>query len=257
LIDHSFGYYWLAFFGLILVRYFFIAGGAYWLFYSHWKQTPGRRELRRSPPSLRAIQRDITLSLLSAIVFAFCAAFIILEYELGKTLLYTQTHQYGLWYLAISFLAVLVLQDTYFYFIHRAFHHPLVFKWMHHGHHRSGDPSPWTSFAFDLPEGFVQALFFVGIVFIIPLHFSTLIAVLLTMTVWAVWNHLGFELLPASFSRHWLGKWLIGPTHHAIHHRKYTSHYGLYFTVWDRLLGTQDPNYDKAFDATLKRQPNE
>jgi uncharacterized membrane protein len=29
------------------------------------------------------------------------------------------------------------------------------------------------------------------------------------------------------------------------HHHKYTVHYGLYFTFWDKLLGTQDPNYEK------------
>jgi sterol desaturase/sphingolipid hydroxylase (fatty acid hydroxylase superfamily) len=256
LTDHSFEFYWFAFFGLIVIRYFFIAGGCYWLFYLLWKQPFVKRELRRSPPSLQAIRRDIRLSVSSAIVFAFCAAFIMFEYHHGKTLLYADIHQYGLWYLAVSFMAVLVFQDTYFYFAHRAFHHPLIFRWMHHGHHRSGDPSPWTSFAFDLPEAFVQALFFVGIVFVLPLHFSTLVAVLLTMTLWAVWNHLGYEMFPASFAQHWLGKWLIGSTHHAIHHRKYTMHYGLYFTFWDRVMGTQDPNYENMFDATLNRQPS-
>ncbi|WP_416675381.1 sterol desaturase family protein [Egbenema bharatensis] len=256
MLDQSFEYYWSVLFGLILIRYFLIAGGAYWLFY-RWQQPSLKRTLRRSPPSLQAIRTDIKLSVLSAIVFALGAAFILREYNLGRTLVYSDPAQYGLWYLAASFMTVLLLQDSYFYFIHRAAHHPRLFKWMHHGHHRSGDPSPWTSFAFDLPEALIQALFFVAIVFVIPLHIGTLIAVLLTMTLWAVWNHLGFELFPANFSRHWLTRWLIGPTHHAIHHRKYTAHYGLYFTLWDRLLGTQDPNYESVFDATLNRPSRE
>ena len=92
-------------------------------------------------------------------------------------------------------------------------------------------------------------MFLVGIVFIIPLHFLTLLALLLTMTVWTVWSHLGFELFPAAFPRHWLGKWLIGSTYHAIHHRKCVGHYGLYFTFWDRLFRTHDPNYDAEFAA--------
>ena len=168
-------------------------------------------------------------------------------YDSGMTQIYSAIEHYGKGYLVGSFLGVLFLQDTYFYFVHRAFHHSVLFKWFHWGHHRTGEPTPWTSFAFDPLEALVQALFLVGIVFLLPLHFVTLIALLLTMTLWTVWNHLGFELLPKSFPHHWLGRWLIGPTHHAIHHRKYRVHYGLYFTFWDRFLNTHDPNYEKEF----------
>lgn len=177
-------------------------------------------------------------------VFALGAAFIMSGYDLGVTLLYTDFGEYGLWYLGISFVAVLILQDTYFYFFHRLFHRPLLFRWLHQGHHRSGDATPWTSFAFDPPEALVQVLFLVGIVFVIPLHFITLVAVMITMTVWAVLNHLGLDVFPSWFPHHWLGRWIIGPAHHSIHHRKYKMHYGLYFTFWDKLLGTQDPSYE-------------
>lgn len=254
--DHSFGFYGVVLFGVILFRYFFIAGGAYWLFYLVLGKSLAHRSLRRersaaasrTPSQCQSIYREIKMSVLSAVIFALGAAFVMTEYDWGITLLYTDLHQYGLWYLGVSFVGVLMLQDGYFYFLHRLFHHPLLFKWIHYGHHRSGDPTPWTSFAFDLPEAFIQAFFFVGIVLIIPLHFLTLLTVLLTMTVWSVWNHLGFEIFPASFPQHWLGKWLIGSTHHAIHHRQYTVHYGLYFTFWDKLLGTEDPHYQNEFD---------
>ena len=249
---HSFLFYCFVFFGVILARYFLIAGGTHLLFYSFLGKSFTQRELRLKPPLWKSIQRDIQLSILSAVVFALGAAFIMLEYDLGLTLLYSNLHQYGLWYLGVSFIAVLILQDAFFYFIHRMFHRPFLFRWLHCGHHRSGDPTPLTSFAFDPPEAIIQALFFVSIVFLIPLHFVTLIAVLMTMTVWAVLNHLGFEIFPSSFPRHWLGKWFIGPTHHSIHHRKYTVHYGLYFTFWDKLLGTHDPNYENEFDSALR-----
>lgn len=253
MIDYSFLYYCFVLFGLILARYFLIAGGTHLLFYSFPGKCFTKRGLRLKPPTSKSIRSDIKLSVLSAMIFAFCSALILSGYDLGLTLLYTDIHKYGLWYLGVSFVGLLILQDTFFYFIHRVFHRPLLFKWLHHGHHRSGDPTPWTSFAFDPPEALIQALFFVGIVFIIPLHFITLVAVLLTMTVWAVLNHLGFELFPVSFPRHWLGRWLIGPTHHSIHHRKYTVHYGLYFTFWDKLLGTHDSNYESEFDSCLRR----
>lgn len=252
MILEKFWFYWLAFFGIILVRYFFIAGGAYWFFYSTVGKPYIKRGLRLKPVLWKSIRQDIELSVLSAVFFALCAALIMSGYDSGVTLLYTSVREHGLWYLGVSFVAVLMLQDAYFYFIHRMFHHPLLFKWWHQGHHRSGDPTPWTSFAFDPLEAIVQALFLVGIVFIVPLHFVTLIAVLLTMTVWTVWNHLGFELFPALFPRHWLGRWFIGPTHHSIHHRKYRVHYGLYLTLWDKLFGTHDPNYENEFGLPSK-----
>jgi len=85
--------------------------------------------------------------------------------------------------------------------------------------------------------------FFVGVIYIVPLHFLTLVTALITMTIWAVFTHLGFEIFPPSSQTNWIGKWLIGSMHHSIHHRKYKVHYGLYFTFWDKLLGTQDPDY--------------
>ncbi|QDL11132.1 sterol desaturase family protein [Brasilonema octagenarum UFV-E1] len=244
--NHSFLFYWFVLFAVILARYFLIAGGAYLLFYSAVGKFLAKRNLRLKPPMAGSIQTDIKLSVLSAVVFALCAA-LISKYGIGVTLFYTDLHKYGLWYLGVSFVAVLILQDTYFYFIHRMFHHPLIFKWMHQGHHRSGEPTPWSSFAFDLPEAIIQALFFVGVIFTVPLHLITLVAVLMTMTVWAVLTHLGFEVFPSSSHHHWLGRWFIGPMHHLMHHRKYTVHYGLYFTFWDKLLGTEYPNYEDEF----------
>lgn len=248
--DHSFWFYWFVFFGIILSRYLFVAGGTYFLFYLVLGKTFTQSRLRLKSPRWQAIYRDIKLSTLSAVVFAVAAAIVISGYDAGLTRLYTDLYQYGLWYLGFSFVGVLLLQDLHFYFMHRMFHHPFLFRWLHAGHHRAGEPTPWTSFAFDLPEAIVQALFFVGIIFVIPLHFITLIAVLITMTVWSVLNHIGFRLFPATIPYRWLGRWLIGPMHHSLHHRKYTMHYGLYFTFWDKLLGTQDPGYEKTFCCT-------
>lgn len=243
MVDHSFGFYGIAFFCIILLRYFLIAGGAYWLFYKPFSKSVLKLELKPSLSTGQAIQHDIQLSVLSAVVFAIAAALIMTAYSIGITSLYSDPQQYGLWYLGISYVAVLILQDTYFYFTHRLFHQPTLFPWLHQGHHQSRYATPWTSFAFDPLEAIVQAIFLMAIAFVLPLHFITLIAVLTTMTIWAIVNHLGLDRLPLTFPHHWLGKWFIGPAHHSIHHLKYTKHYGLYFTFWDKLLNTQDSNY--------------
>ena len=80
-------------------------------------------------------------------------------------------------------------------------------------------------------------MFMVAVIFLIPLHIYIVILLLVTMTVWALINHLGFEFFP-SFPEHWLGKWFISWERHSLHHRNHTRNYGLYFTFWDRLLDT-------------------
>jgi Delta7-sterol 5-desaturase len=239
--NHSFVFYSIVFFGIILARYFILAGGIHLV-------------LSRQPkysPTLQSSQADIVLSVLSSIIFALGAAVIMSAHDLGSTKLYTDVKQYPLWYLGLSYIGVIVLQDAYFYFLHRAFHHPALFHRWHEGHHRSRHPTSWTSFAFDLPEATAHVLFLIAIIFIIPLHFITLIAVLSTMTVWAVVNHLELDWLPTGFPHHWCGRWFTGPAHHMIHHHRYALHYGLYFTFWDRQLGTQDATYDReVIDVT-------
>ncbi|WP_107671384.1 sterol desaturase family protein [Cyanothece sp. BG0011] len=244
LVQRSLKFYSLAFFGIILIRYFLVAGSTYLFFYSSLSESFANPYLESPAPSRKLIYQDIKLSILSSIIFAIVAALIMSSYDSGLTCLYSDFQGHQLWYFIISYIGVLILQDSYFYFTHRLFHHPFLFHKLHRGHHQSRYPTPWTSFAFDPLEAVVQSLFFVVIVYVIPLHFITLIAVLITMTIWAVVNHLGLDRLPLSFPHHWLGKWFIGPAHHSLHHLKYQINYGLYFTFWDKVLGTQDPNYE-------------
>lgn len=248
----KFWLYWLFFSIVILIRYFLIAGGTYLFFYSSSSKFAIKKKIFLDSSSWQFIKKDINLSMVTTVILAFCSALVLFSYELGATRLYASLDRYGLWYLGLSFIGILLLQDTCFYFIHRVFHHPSLFKRLHSGHHRSTEPTPWTSFALDPIEALMQGLFLIVIAFAIPLHFIVLVTLLLTMTFWAVLNHLGFELFDSSFSCHWLGKWFIGSTYHSIHHHKYRVHYGLYFTFWDRLLNTYDFNYETKFDSFLK-----
>ena len=258
---YSFEFYGFTFFGIILARYLICAGGVQ-LFLDKTLGTniavvaPGATSSTATSPSsfwmakvglTATMLRDIKLSVLSSVVFALSAAAIASAYDAGITRVYADIHQYPLWYLGVSYIVAIVLQDAYFYFVHRLFHHRWLFRWWHQGHHRSSPPTPWTSFAFDPPEAIAHSLFLVGIVFVLPLHFITAIAILSTMTVWAVVNHLDPDRLPLNFPHHWCGRWFTGPAHHAIHHHHYALHYGLYFTFWDRQLGTQSPKYTQEF----------
>lgn len=240
---HSFWFYVVTFFAIILARYLLMAGLAQW--FLHQQSPPQGTSLQtwnaQAQPS--SVRHDIRLSVLSTAVFALVTAVIMTLHDRGLTGLHGTIGLASWWTLPLSYLAVLVLQDASFYATHRLFHHPALYRWCHQGHHRSWQPTPWTSFAFDPIEAVVQGLFLITVVLLIPLHYITLLAVLTTMTVWAVVNHLGLERLPLSFPHHWLGRWLIGPAHHSLHHRRQGRHFGLYFTLWDRVFGSEDPAY--------------
>lgn len=245
-IGHSFGVDSLALFLIVLARYFLAAGSCWCLIRicrCRGATTVSELQGQRIGAGIR---HDIRLSVLSAAVFALAAAALLWLQAHGLTKLYTGASPINWWGLGASYLTVLILQDALFYVSHRLFHHPLLYAAFHRGHHRSRRPTPWTSFAFDPPEALVQALFLVGIVMLIPLHLITLFAVLSTMTVWAIVNHLDLDFLPRWFPHHLLGRWVIGPAHHSLHHRRPSVHFGLYFTFWDRVCGTQDAGYAKG-----------
>lgn len=243
LIIYDFSYYTFVFLAFILGRYFLLAGGTFWGIALFSKRS-WRDVCHRDSKHLgQLIRNDIALSITSAVLFACVAAAIMLAYRAGHTRLYHDIHDYGWWYLAVSFGAVLILQDAYFYFTHRLLHHPVLFQRLHRGHHRSRVPTPWTSFAFEPGEALIHSFFFVILVFVLPLHFITLIAAFLTMTIWAISTHLSVPIPAANMPFAPLRRGLIGPTHHGIHHRKYHVHFGLYFTFWDHVFGTTDPDY--------------
>ncbi len=242
----------LIFFLFTGLGYFAAAGGLYWFFYLRRSSRFVIAPNKQTPAAIwQSVRSDVILSVLSSGIFSVCAALMMTAYQLGYTRLYLQPDQYGLGYLGFSLVLVLFLQDTYFYFTHRLSHHPRCYKWLHQGHHRSKNPTPWTAFAFDPAEAMVQAIYLVGITFIVPMHLSVLAAVVLVMTLGALVHHFGLRLFQASALGNWLGSWMVGPTHHWLHHRKYTVHYGLYFTLWDRLLGTQYAGYEEALTSPV------
>jgi len=190
-------------------------------------------------PSRRPSGHDIALSLGSSWVFAAGGAVVIQADALGYTRL---IHGAAPWWMApLGFGAVLLLQDGVFYGVHRLLHHRHLYRWLHRGHHHSRHPTSWTTFAFDPGEAVLQSGFLVGVVFLIPLQPATLLALLLTMSAWAVLNHLDALAPQGQSPLRWLGRGLIGPAHHGLHHRRPGHNFGLYFTVWDKLCGTEAP----------------
>ena len=122
-------------------------------------------------------------------------------------------------------------------------------------HHKSTNPSPWAAYAFHPLEAIVEAGIFVVFLFTIPIHKFHLLIFFFIMIVYNVYGHLGYELYPKGFNKHWLGKWINTSVNHNQHHQYFKGNYGLYFTFWDRIMGTIRKDYDQRFEeVTTKRK---
>jgi len=170
----------------------------------------------------------------------------------GWTLIYTDFADYGWLYGVFSLALTIVLHDAYFYWTHRLMHHPLLFDRFHRLHHESQSPSPWAAYAFAPLEAVIQALFLTILIFVLPLHVTVIYLFMLHMIVRNVVGHSGFELFPRGMPAHAVLGSLTTNTHHDLHHSSRGYNYGLYFTWWDRLAGTEHPNYREVFDRVTQ-----
>lgn len=142
----------------------------------------------------------------------------------------------------------MLLHETFYYWLHRLMHHPKVFTIVHKVHHDSNITSPWTAFSFHPLEGVLQAVFLPALLLLMPVHLYVLILHLTLMTFSSVINHLDIEVYPKNFHKNVFGRWLIGATHHSLHHKQFRYNYGLYFTFWDKWKKTESPVFEKLFE---------
>jgi Delta7-sterol 5-desaturase len=224
---------------IIAARYLLISGLFYWLLWQRGGEKLRAKRLNRDRPMRALVIQEIHLSLLSSALIAAPAALALVAFLHGGTRIYTDwTAHGGIPYLSLSFLIYLAAQDTYYYWAHRLMHHPRLFRWMHAGHHRSRQPTPFASFAFDPVEAALTGWVLPAMVFVIPIHIVLVVLLLLLMSVVAVFNHSGWEMLPRWLVWGPVGGQLISATHHSYHHTRFDRNFGLYFRVWDKIMGT-------------------
>jgi len=221
----------IVFFAIIVGRYFLVSGLFYLVFYSSKQHKADKKKY-----SSKQLKREISWSMITALIFALVGTVMILLWERGYTKIYTDINKYGWWWLPVSLLISILLDETYYYWLHRLLHQPRLFKLIHVIHHKSNISSPWTAFSFHPVEGLLLSLSLPVILMIVPMHPIVILVQLSIMTFSGVINHLDIEIYPAKFH-----KWLIGATHHGLHHKQFKYNFGLYFTFWDKLKHTESP----------------
>ena len=238
-----------------LFRYVLAAGSVFVLL---WKVLRRRVEYRRInleyPPAAQ-LRREFAYSMSTVAIFAATGFLIYSLAAAGVLTVYTRISDYGWAYWVLSLLAMIILHDAYFYWTHRALHYPAIFRRVHAVHHRSRNPSPWAAYAFHPFEALIQAAFLPLILFIMPVHAGVIFLFTSHMIVRNALGHSGVEIYPRNAVRNPSLGWLTSTTHHHLHHETVHNNYGLYFSWWDRWMGTQNPNYFGAFDAVTQRSP--
>ncbi len=235
------------FFSVNLFRYFLVAGLFFLFYYVIFRQRWVLKKIQPKFPKRKDYLREIIYSLISMGIFALIAWLVIRTPFSQFTLRYESIETYGWTYWGFSIILMILLHDTYFYWTHRAIHHPKIFRKIHAIHHKSQNPSPWAAFAFHPIEGIITAAVIVPISLFIPFHTSSLIIFLFFMIVYNAYGHLGYELYPKNFPETIIGKWINTSISHNQHHEKFNGNYGLYFLFWDRWMGTLRTDYNSAF----------
>ncbi|RMF04162.1 MAG: sterol desaturase family protein [Bacteroidetes bacterium] len=229
----------ISLFLIIFIRYLLVAGCYHYLFYKLLRSRVAHRILDDKQLPGQQLRREIYWSAISALIFTLVGIGLFWLWSNGYTRIYLAMEDYPLWYLVLSVPLVLFVQDTYYYWLHRWMHLPKVYRLVHKVHHDSIHTSVFTSFSFHPTETLLQTLILPLLLIFIPLYIYALLFILILMTLSAVINHAGVEVYPSGRWGRWLSRIIIGATHHDQHHRKFRANYGLYFTFWDRWMGTE------------------
>lgn len=241
-------------FSMTALRYFVLAGIPFLLFYS---LLPGRFKhfkIQQRLASKKDFLREIWYSMQSTLVFTLITIMLLFTPVRQYTMIYTDIHDFPLWYIGVSLVLSLVIHDTYFYWMHRLLHHKRLFKRAHLVHHQSINPSPWTSYSFHFLEAVAEGGVLVVIAGVMPVHPLTILLFTVSGFIINVYGHLGYELMPRKFRHTWLFEVVNTSVHHNLHHKKFRGNYGLYFRVWDRVMGTEHPDYVKEYDELQERR---
>lgn len=235
------------------IRYLVFAGVAWLLGYLLFRARWWHRKIIPRAPLPAEVRREIAYSLLTLLIFGAVGAATAMARKAGYTQMYFRVERYGWpWFFASIGLTIL-LHDTYFYWTHRLMHHRRLFRLFHRAHHLSTNPTPWASYAFDPLEAVVQAGIFPLSVIVMPLHPIAFLIFMFWQITFNVAGHTGYEYHPRWFVDSWLGKVLNTPTNHIMHHEHFRGNYGLYFNVWDRLMGTNHERYEERFREVTSR----
>ena len=251
-MDHPYQYIVALVFTFL--RYFIIAGLAFVFFYKLFPKKFSDHKIQKRIAKTKDFVREISHSFQTTFILAGIGLLFIKTPLVEYTKFYENINDYPSWWIPLSIVLGLLIHDAYFYWMHKTIHHPKIFRKIHLLHHKSTNPSPWASYSFHITESILEALIAPILLMIIPMHPLSLLTFALLSFLFNVYGHLGYEIAPKWFRNSFLFEILNTSTHHNLHHEKFKGNYGLYFRFWDRIMGTEHPNYVEHYDDIQRRR---
>lgn len=216
------------------------------------KRTSWRsRQIQARSPGFSDFRREFVASIGAIMVFVALNLFLNWGFDQGIFRRFPGTP--GLAVTAAMAVAMTIGHDAYFYWTHRAMHTRLLFRAFHRYHHRSVTPSPWTAYSLSTPEAAVSFAYIPLWLYVVPTPGDAVFAYVIFQIVRNVMQHAGLELHPRGWATHPLLKWIVTTTHHDMHHGgRFNHNYGAWFTWWDKMMGTEHPDYVATFERVTK-----
>jgi sterol desaturase/sphingolipid hydroxylase (fatty acid hydroxylase superfamily) len=247
------GRLWMAEITPTLIRYTLFAVGVW---FALWVLLAGlirARKIRAATPPPRQLVSEFLFSLRSMLLFATFGVGVDLASRAHLYPLADWGTRWGTPWLFASVLIGIVAHDAYVYWVHRWMHRPRWFRRTHRRHHLSNNPSPFTAYSFDINEALLMIGFAIIFPAVFPMHWAAMNFIMMHQIVRNTLLHSGYELTPArADGRPWFG-WLTTTTHHDLHHAQAGYNFAPWFTWWDRLLGTEHPQYLARYAEIAQR----
>jgi len=138
----------------------------------------------------------------------------------------------------LAFCATFIVDDFFYYFLHRFLHVPAVYPYVHKHHHRQALPvRGYVDAANESPIEQVGGLACIGLTFLVILptlgyHAVTVPVFMAVYALLAYLNHTPFDI---SFSLYGFD---YSVRAHETHHRMLRGNYAQNTMMWDKLFGT-------------------
>jgi len=240
--------------GRSMLRYGVICGGLFGLFWFLLARPLEHRRIQDRPMLKKEVWGELKDSIFATLVMAAVGAVTLVANDHGMLKVYMDPMEHGLPWLAFTTVLLVFGFDAYFYWTHRLMHHVKLYNLTHEKHHQYVNPTPMASYSFTAWEALVYAVFGPVLMLFLPLNFWVLMTSGVFFAFASAMVHLGYEVAPSWWGRNPVTRWIGTSTMHNMHHEFTHYNFGLYFTYWDRWMGTMHPDYDELLEE-LTAQP--
>jgi sterol desaturase/sphingolipid hydroxylase (fatty acid hydroxylase superfamily) len=243
----AFARQWLENLSIDLSRYAAFAIGVWLLLWVLLARPLAARKIRPERPGARQLLLEFIMSVRSIAIFSTVGLATFALARSGYLPGPSVALRWGMGWAVASLIFMILAHDAYFYWTHRAIHDPRLFRLFHLRHHRSHNPSPFSAYSFDITEASLQAAFVPIWMLLVPTQWPIVGLFMVHQIARNTIGHSGYEIFPARRDGRPLFDFLTTTTHHDLHHATARWNYGLYFTWWDRWMGTEHPDYYARF----------